>query len=142
MPPATTEVPARSEIAASEPAKDQTEKTEATSETLFKQFQAWAADQDANGAPPQPVQGPAAQVEQKFPAPAAENARGPQRLVQKRRPVRTVRNARAEVGAQNLRRPVRRAPVQRAPVQDARAQDQSGQTGQAPSFLPTFGQRN
>src|SRR5690242_17930280 len=38
LPPATTEVPARSEIAAPEPAKDQTEKSEATSETLFKQF--------------------------------------------------------------------------------------------------------
>ena len=48
LPPTTNEAPARAEIAASEPAgKDQTEKSEPPSETLFRQFQAWAADQGA-----------------------------------------------------------------------------------------------
>ena len=48
LPPTTNEVATRTEIAASEPAgKDQTEKSEPPSEALFRQFQAWAAEQDA-----------------------------------------------------------------------------------------------
>src|SRR5215813_13238411 len=47
LPPTTNDAPARAEIAASEPAsQDQMAKTE-SSENLFKQFQAWAAEQDA-----------------------------------------------------------------------------------------------
>jgi hypothetical protein len=149
LPPTTNDAPARAEIAVSEPAsQDQTEKTE-SSETLFKQFQAWAAEQDAqaHGGPVQPVQDTPAQImQEEVQAPSAKNVRTPYPQVQKRRQVRTVQNARAEVRTQNLRRQVRRAQTPRAerpPIQDARAQDQSAQNAQAPSFLPPiFGQRN
>ena len=148
-PPTTNEAPSRSEIAASEPAdKDQTEKSEPPSEALFRQFQAWAAEQDAQppGEPVQPVQDAQAQIVQNVPAPAAKNVRVPYRQVQKRRQVRApVRNARAEVRTQNLRKQIPRAQSARAerpPIQDARAQGQPVQNAPEPSFLPIFGQRN
>lgn len=148
LPPTIRDAPPRDEIAASEPAgKDQTERSESPSETLFGQFQAWAAEQDAQarGGPVQPVQNPPARAVQNVPAPAAENVRTPYRLLQKRRQVRAVRNARAEVRKQNLRKKVRGAQSARAerpPVQDARAQAPSAQNAEAPSFLPIFGLRN
>ena len=149
LPPTTNEAPARVEIATSEPTgQDQTEKTESPSDALFRQFQAWAAEQDAqaHGGPAQPVQDAPAQIVQNVPAPAAQNIRVPYRQAQKRRQVRAaVRNARAEVRAQNLRKQVPRAQdarAERPPVQDARAQDQSVQNAQGLSFLPIFGQRN
>jgi len=154
--PATDDTPARDEVAASEPAgKDQTENSEAPPEALFRQFQAWAAEQNAHAAPARPVQDLPAQVVpaqdvQNGPAPAAENerARAPNRLVQKRRPVRAVHDARAEIRAHNVRRQVRppqnpraeRPPVQ--PAQDARAQAPPMQDPQASSFPTIFGQRN
>jgi hypothetical protein len=147
--PTTNEVATRSEIAASEPAgKDQTEKSEPPSEALFRQFQAWAAEQDAqaHGGPVQPVQDAPAQAVQNDPAPTAKNIGVPYRQVQKRRQVRAaVRNARAEVRARNLRKQIAReqgARAERPPVQDARAQDQSVQNAPGLSFLPIFGQRN
>jgi hypothetical protein len=141
LPPATNDTPARAEIAASEPAGQ-----ESPSEILFRQFQAWAVERDAqaHGEPAQPVQDAPAQVVQNAPEPAAKNVRGPYPQVQKRRQVRAVQNARAEV-TQNLRRQVRQAQsprAERAPIQDARAQDQSVQNSQTPSFLSVFGQRN
>jgi hypothetical protein len=149
LPPTTNEAPTRAEIAASEPTgQDQTEKTESPSETLFRQFQAWAVEQDAQAhdGPVQPVQDAPAQVVQNVPASAAKNIRVPYRQAQKRRQVRAaVRDARAEVRAQKLRKQVPRAQgarAERPPIQDARAQDQSLQNAQAPSFLPIFGQRN
>jgi hypothetical protein len=149
LPPTTNEAPTRGEVAASEPAdKDQSEKSEAASETLFRQFQAWAADQDAqaHGGSVQPAQDAPALVVQNDPAPAAKNIRVPYRQVQKRRQARAaVRNARAEVRAQNLRKQIPRAQdarAERPPTQDARAQDQSVQNAQQPSFLSIFGQRN
>ena len=146
VPPTTNEAPTRNEIAASEPAgKDQTEKSESPSETLFRQFQAWAAEQDveAHGGPVQPVQDAPAQIVQNVPAPTAKNIRVPYRQVQKRRAA--VRNARAEVRTQNLRKQVPRAQgarAERPPIQDARAQDQPAQNALGSSFLPIFGQRN
>ena len=153
LPPATRDAAAHGEIAASEPAgKDQ--RSEPTSETLFRQFQAWAAEQDAKarGGLVQPAQDDPAEVVQNVPAPAAENARVPSRLVQKRQRVRAARNARAEMRTQDRRKRVRRVqgaraerpPVQaeRPPVRDARAQDPSVQNAQAPSFLPFLGLRN
>src|SRR5262245_16682849 len=134
LPPTTNEAPTRNEIAASEPTgKDQTEKSESPSETLSRQFQAWAAEQDAaaHGAPVQPVQDAPAQIMQNEPAPTAKNIGVPYRQVQKRRAV--VRNARAEVRTQNLRKQVPRAQgarAERPPTQDARAQDQSVQSAQ------------
>jgi hypothetical protein len=151
LPPTTNtnEAPTSGEIAASEPAgKDQSEKSEPPSETLFRQFQAWAAEQDAqtHGGSVEPVEDAPAQVVQNVPAPAAKNFRVPYRQVQKRRQARAaVRNARAEVRAQNLRKQIPRAQdarAERPPIQDARAQDQSVQNAQQPSFLSIFGQRN
>ena len=149
LPPTINEAPTRAEIAASEPAdKDQTEKGESPSEGLFRQFQAWAAEQDAqpHGGPVQPAQDAQAEIVQNVPASAAKNVRVPYRQVQKRRQVRApVRNARAELRAQNLRKQTPRAQgarEERPPIQDARAQDQSVQNAQQPLFLPIFGQRN
>jgi hypothetical protein len=154
VPPAPTE--ARSEVASSEPVvKDPAENSEPSSETLFRQFQAWAAEQDAQprGEPAQQVQEAPAQTArnapsvQDAPARATAKARMPHRVAQKRRQIRAVRNARAEMRVQHLRKQVvRRAPRERAaerpPVQDARAQEQSVQTTQATPFQAIFGPRN
>jgi hypothetical protein len=146
-PLATNGAPARAEIAAEPIAKDQTEASEASSETLFRQFQAWAADQDAQkqSAAVEPVQDAPPSIMQDLP-PAAKNLRVPHRHVQKRQPVRaTVRNARAEVRQQNLRRQIPQAQgprAERPPVQDPRAQDAAAQDGQSGPFLGIFGQRN
>jgi hypothetical protein len=138
-PPAINGAPARAEIAAEPVTKDQTEGSEASSESLFKQFQAWAADQDAQkqSAAAEPVQDAPPSIMQDLP-PAAKNLRVPHRYVQKRPPVRAaVRNARAEVRAQNLRRQIPQAPAQAPAAQNATVQD-----GQTAPFLGIFGQRN
>jgi len=149
-PPTAKDAPPGDEIAASEPAgKDQAEKIEPSSEVLFRQFQAWVAEQNAqaNVRPVQAVQGAPAQV--------AENASLPHRLMQKHRHVLPIHDARAEMRTQKFRNRVRRsqsarlerpptqsARVERPPVQDAWAQSQPVQDPQASSFLPTFGLRN
>ncbi len=146
-PPAAQDVSTREEIAASESAgKDQAEASPPASETLFKQFQAWAAEQDVRPNYRPLVEDVPAQAEKT----AAANAPAPNRLVQKRRYVRPVQNARAEARPENVRKKkVRRAPVARAarpPVEEARtqgqAQSQPVQDAQASSFLPAFGPRN
>ena len=150
LPPTAKDAPTRDEIAAaSEPAgQSQTENSEPPSEALFRQFQAWAAEKDAQAqvGPVQHVQDATAQVVQNAPAQVAENARAPLRPMQKHRHVRPVHSARAEIRpVHNPRKKVRReqnARVQVPPAQDARAQDQSVQNAQAPSFLQTFGSRN
>jgi hypothetical protein len=148
LPPIAKDALTRDDVVASEPAaKDQAENSESASDALFRQFQAWAAEQEAQqprGEPVPSVQSAPAQVVQDAPAPAAANVRAPHRLVQKRRQVRAVRDARAEVRTQNLRKQVRRVQGERAerPPVDARAQDQSAQNTEAPSFLSTFGLRN
>ena len=145
LPPTAKDAPTRDEIAAaSESAgQSQTENSEPSSEVLFRQFQAWAAEKDAHAqvGPVQSVQDAPAQVAQNVPAQVAENARAPLRPKQKDRHVRPVQSARAEIRpVQNPQKKVRRE--QNARVQDARAQDQSVQNAQAPSFLQTFGWRN
>lgn len=149
IPPAATGAPAGDAVAAPEPAgKDQAEDSAAASDILFKQFQAWAAEQNAQtaGGLAQPAQEPAPRVQaDPAPAPAAKNARAPYRLAKKRQQIRTVHNARAEARAQDLRKPVRRAPGARAErplVQDARAQEQPVQDAQPPGFTSIFGLRN
>ncbi len=148
LPRTAKDTPPRDEIAASEPSgRDQAEKSEPSSEALFRQFQAWAAEQDAqaNVGPVQPVQDPPAKVAQTAPAQVAGNAGVPHRLKQKRSHVLPVHNAPAEMRTQNIRKRVGRAQsarVERPPIQDARAQSQSAQDVQAPSFLSTFGLRN
>ena len=158
-PPTAEDASTRDEIAAaSESAgQSQTENSEPSSEALFRQFQTWAAENDAHAqvGPGQSVQDAPAQVVQNAaPAPVAENpaaqvaenAPAPPRPMQKHRRVRPVQSARAEIRpAQNPRKKIQReqnARAQVSPAQDARAQDQSVQNAQAPSFLQTFGWRN
>ena len=140
LPPTARGAPTRDEIAAaSEPAgQSQTDVSEDPSGALLKQFQAWAAKEDAPAQvePVQPVQDTPAQVVQNAPAPAQPT--------QKHKGVRHVQNARAEP-VQNPRPQVRReqnAQVQVPPVPDARAQDQPVQNAQAPWLLQSFGWRN
>ncbi len=141
LPPPAKDASTRDEIAAApEPAgQSQTEDSEPASEALFRQFQAWAAEEGtrAQVTPVQPAQD--------APAPVVENAPAPVRPMQKQR-ARSVQDARAEtLHVQKPRAKARReqnARVQAPPVQDARAQDQSVQNAQAPSFLQTFGWRN
>jgi hypothetical protein len=167
-PPTAKDAPTRDEIAAAfePPGQSQTENSEPPSEALFRQFQAWAAEKEAQAqvgpvqpvqdAPAQVVQNAPAQVSENVPAQVAENARAPLRPVQKHRHVRPVHNARAEIRPErNPRAKVRRehnsrakvraeqnAQVQVPPVPDARAQDQSVQNAQAPWLLQSFGWRN
>ncbi|GLR85915.1 hypothetical protein [Bradyrhizobium iriomotense] len=125
---AATNAPTDDEFAAaSEPAaQSQTESSELPSEALFKQFQAWRAEEDRR-----------AQVA------LLQDARPEIWPMQKHRRVRPVQNARAKIRhAQKPRAKVQReqnAEVPVRPVQDARAQDQSVQSAQAPSFLQIFG---
>ncbi|MGV7214784.1 hypothetical protein, partial [Bradyrhizobium sp. UFLA05-112] len=142
LPPTAKDAPSRDEItAASEATRQrQTGNSELSSETLFRQFQAWAAKQDAQAQvrPVKPVQDAPAQV--------AENARAPLRSRQTHQHVRPVHHARTEIPAvQNPQKKIRREQTARAqvpPAQDARAQDQSVQNAQAPSYLQIFGLRN
>jgi hypothetical protein len=151
-PPAARDTPARDEIAASDTAaQDQTEKTEPSSDDLFRQFQAWAADKaQADVRPVQPAQDTPQQVVPDAPAQAAENARVNLRIMQERQNVRPVHEAQAEMRTQNPRKKNRRtqnARVQTPPAQDpralnARAQGQPVQNAEPPSFLQSFGVRN
>lgn len=145
LPPTAKGAPTREIAAASEPAgQSQTENSEPSSEALFMQFQAWAAEQDtrAQVKSVQPVQDAPAQVAQDAPAPVVENAPATVRPMQKHRRARSVHNAGAEIRHVQEPRPKARqeqnARVQTRPVQDARAQDQSAQNAQAPSFLQSL----
>jgi hypothetical protein len=111
MPPTAGGAPTRNEIAAaSEPAdQSQTEISEPTSQALFKQFQAWAAEEDTRApvVPVQPVQ--PVQVVQDDRAQVEEDAQAPVRHMQRHRRVRHVQDARAESRpVQNPRPQVRR----------------------------------
>lgn len=148
--PTAKDAPPREEIAAaSEPAgQSQTENSEPASEGLFRQFQAWAAEKDAQVGPVQSVQDAPAQDLQNTRPQVAEDARASLRPMQKHRHVRHALNARAEMRpVHNPRKKVRReqnSRVQDPPAQEARAQEQGQvvQKVQAPSFLQTFGWRN
>jgi hypothetical protein len=85
--------PNRDELAAaSEPAgRNQPESSAPSSEALFREFQAWAAEKDAQ-AQVQPVQQPV----QDAAAKTTGNARASLRLAQKQPHVRPVHNARAQ----------------------------------------------
>jgi hypothetical protein len=176
-PPNANDTPAPAEMAATEPAanvqaqeqapeqgkeqvKEQVNEAAETggpsSEALFKQFQAWVVQQDAQtkAEPAQPTLAAPAPIMQEAPAAAAEDDRITHPLAQKRRPVAAVHNAPVELHAQSARKPAPRTQAQevraaRPPVrgvQDARAQEPQPpppQPAQAPSsFLPFFGQRN
>jgi hypothetical protein len=129
LPPTAQDVPTR-EINAPEPAS-QTKKEidEASLEALFREFQAWNAEQDARDL---------AKPVQDDPAPVAKNASA-SLPTQKHRMARTIRNAQAEM-IRNVRE--RRANVrqqnervQARPLLYARGQTQSVQYAEPPSFL-------
>jgi hypothetical protein len=154
LPPTTTDTPPREEIAAAvEPAdqsrvevgqsqagQSQPETSQPLTEELFKQFQAWAAEEEtrAQAGPAQSMQAPTIKVMQDAPTRV--------RPVKKHRQVRAVQNARAEIRPQrNHRARVRDeqdARGQVPPVADPRAQDPSMQNAQTPSLLQSLGLRN
>jgi hypothetical protein len=155
LPPTTTDAPARDEIAAAvepadknvaavEPAdQSQAEVGHPLTEALFKQFQAWAAEEEtrAQAAPAEPAQA--------APVRAVQEAQAQVRPTKKHRrvrseQVRSVQNARAEIRTQrNHRAKVRQEQeAQVPPVADPRAQEQSVQNVQTPSLLQSLGLRN
>ncbi|MEH2555985.1 hypothetical protein V1286_003514 [Bradyrhizobium algeriense] len=141
LPSTTSEAPPRDEIAAAvEPAdQNQAEIAHPLTEALFKQFQAWADEQDtrAQVEPKQPVQVAPVRVAQDAPAQV--------RPVKKHRRVRSVQNARAEIRPARHHRVRTReesAPMPIAPVPDARAPEQQPvQNSQTPGLLQSFGFR-
>jgi hypothetical protein len=124
--PPTAKDASTPEISAPEPtSQTQKESDEASLEPLFREFQAWAAEQDAR-ALAKPVQDDAAPV----------------RPMQKQRRARTIHNAhnaRAEIRhVQAHRANVQHRRAQARPVQDARAQAQPVQNAEPPSFLESL----
>ena len=121
LPPTARDAPTRDEIAAALVPADQTqtEISEPPAEVLVKQFQAWAAEEDARAqvGPVQPVQDAPAQV--------VQNVSERVRPMQKHRQLRPVQNAQAEIRpVQNPQAKVRReqnARVQVRPAPDARS---------------------
>lgn len=149
-PPATTDAPTRAETAAApEPAgQSRAEPDPPPSEAMFKQFQAWAAEEDARAQaePAKPAQDiPPVQAMQEAPARVAQEAPAQVQAAKKQRRARSVHNARAEIRHQRQPRTRYReepsAPVPLAPVPDARAQEQALQAPQPPSFLQSLGLR-
>jgi len=142
VPPATSDAPTRHEIAAAlEPAdQSETKVNPLSTEDLFKQFQAWAADADKREKvePVPPAQDAAGQV--------GQDARPNLEIMKTPGQVSRVRHARVEVRPrQNSRRIIRQAQNTRAqarPVQDARAQVQPVQNAPVPSLLQSFGLRD
>jgi hypothetical protein len=136
-PPTARDAPTRDEIAAaSEPAdQSQTEISQPPVEASFKQFQAWAAEEDTR-AQVGPVQDAKVQVVQDAPAQV--------RPMKKHRHVKPVHNARAEIrpahnarakAVQNARAQMRREQNTQAPVQPV-------QNAQPPSLLQSLGWQN
>jgi hypothetical protein len=146
LPPTTTDAPARDEIAAAvapadqrraEVGQSQAETGQPLTEALFKQFQAWATEEEtrAQAGPAQPVQAAPVRVLEEAPARV--------RPVKKQRQVRSMQNARAEIRPQrNQRAKLRQEQdAQVPPVADPRAQDPSVQNAQTPSLLQNLGLR-
>jgi hypothetical protein len=147
VPPTATEAPTGDEIAATlkSAPQDQTEISQPAAEALFEQFQAWAAEQDAQTqvSTLQPVQDAQAQVVQNARAevrPVQTHRQA--RLTQKHRQARPAQNARAKTRpVKNARAQVRRgqsAQLQVRPVQNTQAPDRSVQNAQIPWPLPSF----
>jgi hypothetical protein len=154
LPATTADAPSRDEtVVAGQPAdqgqaetgqrqvevaqQSQAETGQPVTEELFKQFQAWAAEEETRAK--------AGGAGQAAPVRVAQDAPAQARPVKKQRRVRSVQNARAEIRPQRHRARVRDeqdARGQVPPVADPRAQDPSGQNGQTPSFLQSLGIRN
>ncbi len=144
LPPTAREAPTGAEIAAAfnSAYQSQIENPQPPAEAVFKQFQAWAAEEDAQVRPVQPVQDAQPQVQD-------DQAR----VVNARAEVRPVRNARAHVRSEhdarakvrslkNARAQMRReqnARVLVRPVQNTQAQAQPVQNAQPPWLLQSLG---
>jgi hypothetical protein len=131
LPPTASEAPTGDEIATTLKTADQsqTDIRQPSPEALLNQFQAWAAEEDAQVQvlPVQPVQNAQAQVVQNAQAQVVQTAPEQVRPVQKQvRPVqraKIAKNARAKV--------VKNARAQVRPEQNAQAQDRSVQNAQS-----------
>jgi hypothetical protein len=138
LPPSARGAPMGDEIAAAfnSPYQSQTENPQPPADALFKQFQAWAAEEDAPAQvrPVQPVQDAQVQVMQTAPEQAQP--------VQKQRQVRPVRNTRAKLLKNARANVVKNARAQIRPQQNAPAQDRSAQNAQAPQLLQSLGRHN
>jgi hypothetical protein len=144
----------------------QADNGQAAANTLLKQFQAWAVQQDSQAGPGQPVQnGPAqvepvrpiqdaqaptetqaqaqpAQPEQEASTQVSDDAPAAARPVRLHRKNHPIQNARAEVRQPKPPRAVARPPertAQARPAQDARPPDQPAQSAQPPSLLQSLG---
>ena len=141
VPPSAKDAQTRHEIAAGSQSADQSQTENGTpSESLFRLFQAWADEKDAQ-AQVRPIQSV-----QDAPAQVAENVLGPAPLRPKHRHVGPVDSPGAEIRhVKNPRKKTRQeqnARVQAPPAQDAGARHESAQNAQAPSLLQTFGWSN
>ena len=162
--PAATDAPTGDQVAAALAAGNRSEseiRQPPADEAPLKQFQAWAAEEDARAQVVQPVQDAPADVGSVQPvqdaqAPAVQDAKAQDaraqvaqddpdevRPAQRRRHLRHVRNARAEIRpVQRPRAGVRRQQIAREqarPATDARAPDRPAQNAQPPSLLQNLG---
>ena len=134
LPPTAREAPTGAEIAAAfnSAYKSQTENPQPPAEAVFKQFQAWAAEEDAQVRPVQSVQDAQPQVQD-------DQAR----VVNARAEVRPVKNARAHVRSDhNARAKVRHLKNAQARMrreQNTQAQVQPVQNAQPTGLLQSLG---
>jgi hypothetical protein len=159
LPATTTDVPTRDEVAAAaEPAEQrqelaepsqqpappsqepaeprQAESGQPVTEALFKQFQAWADEEEARTK---------AAAAQSAPVRVAQEAPAQVRSTKKHRRAHSVQNARAEIRTQRNRARLREeqdARGQVSPATDPRLQDPSAQNPQPPTFLQSLGLSN
>jgi len=135
LPPTAREVPTGAEIAAAFNSvyQSQTENPQPPAEAVFKQFQAWAAEEDAQVRPVQSVQ----------------DAQQPQvqddqaRVANARAEVRPVKNARAHVRSEHDARAkvrhLKNAQARMRREQNTQAQVQPVQNAQPPGLLQSLG---
>jgi hypothetical protein len=135
LPPTAREAPTGAEIAAAFNAahQSQTENPQPPAEAVFKQFQAWAAEEDAQVRPVQSVQ----------------NAQQPQvqddqaRVVNARAEVRPVKNASARVRSEHIARAkvrhLKNAQARMRREQNTQAQVQPVQNAQPAGLLQSLG---
>jgi hypothetical protein len=159
LPATTTDVPTREEIAAAvepaeqrrepvmqsqlpaQPSQEPAEQSQAEigqpiTEALFKQFQAWADEEEARKK---------AAAAQPAPVRVAQDAPTPVRSAKKHRRVHAVQNARAEIRTQRNRARLREeqdAREQVSPATDPRLQNPTAQNPQPPTFLQSLGLGN
>jgi hypothetical protein len=131
LPRTARDAPTRDEMtAALEPAdQSQAEIRQPRAETLLKQFQAWAAEQEARDDITGALQ-PADRSETEIGQPSAEA------LLKQFQAWAAEQDARAQIGPVQ---PVQDARAQVRPMQNAQAQDRSVQNAQAPSPLRSIG---